>query len=174
MMRMGRINDRALTGPLTFPSGMSGMVDQVVMTFEAWYKVWSDAYIPKLLSRPKWFKAETDIQIGDIVYFQKSESDLGSSWILGMISGIEKIRDNLIRKVDIKYRNTTKNQDMFTNRNVRKICKIWSESDWNLQDDLAELVEKLQQVEGGKDILEKVDLSRPKCCSCSRPRPPRW
>ena len=68
-----------------------------------------------------------------------------------MVSGIERSRDNLIR-------NATENQDRFTNRNVRKICKIWSESDWNLQDDLAELVEKLQQVESGKDILEKVDL----------------
>ena len=43
-----------------------------------------------------------------------------------MVSGIERSRDNLIR-------NATENQDRFTNRNVRKICKIWSESDWNLQ-----------------------------------------
>ena len=158
MMRMGRINARALSGPLTFPSGMSDMVDKVVRMYEAWYKVWSDAYIPKLLSRPKWFKAETDLQVGDIVYFQKSESELGSSWILGMVSGIERSRDNLIRKVDIKYRNASENQDRFTNRSVRKICKIWSETDWNLQDDLAELMEKLQHVEGGKAILDNVHL----------------
>ena len=158
MMRMGRINTRALSGPLTLPSGMSDMVDKVVKTYEAWYKVWSDAYIPKLLSRPKWFRAETDIQVGDIVYFQKSDSELGSSWILGVVSSIERSRDNLIRKVDIRYRNSSESQDRFTNRSVRKICKIWSETDWNLQDDLAELVEKLEQVEGGKAILDNVHL----------------
>ena len=57
MMHMGRMNARALTEPLTLPSGMSDMVDKVVRMYENWYMVWSDAYIPKLLSRPKWFKA---------------------------------------------------------------------------------------------------------------------
>ena len=75
-----------------------------------------------------------------------------------MVSSIERSRDNLIRKVDIKYRNSSESQDRFTNRSVRKICKIWSETDWNLQDDLAELVEKLEQVEGGKAILDNVHL----------------
>ena len=74
MMRMGRINTRALSGPLRLPAGSSEMVDRVIKNYEAWYKVWSEAYIPKLLFKPKWFKNETDLKVGDLVYFQKSES----------------------------------------------------------------------------------------------------
>ena len=61
MMRMGRINTRALSGPLRLPSGMSDMVERVAQVYKAWYKIWSDAYIPKLLFRPKWFNGEVDM-----------------------------------------------------------------------------------------------------------------
>ena len=111
MMRLGRINTRALSGPLKLPNGASDMVERVVKLYEAWYKVWSLTYIPKLLFRPKWFKNETDLNVGDLVYFQKSESELGSSWMLGMISAVDRSRDEVIRKVEIKYRNTLEHQD---------------------------------------------------------------
>ena len=62
MMRMGRINARALSGPLTLPSGASDMVERVIRNYKAWYKVLSEAYIPKLLFKPKWFKDEVDFQ----------------------------------------------------------------------------------------------------------------
>ena len=154
MMRMGRINTRALSGPLRLPAGSSEMVDRVIKNYEAWYKVWSEAYIPKLLFKPKWFKNETDLKVGDLVYFQKSESELGSPWMLGMIAVVERSRDGLIRKVDIKYRNASEQQDRTSYRNVRNICKIWSEDDWNLQDDLAELAAKLKEIEGELDGVQ--------------------
>ena len=91
MIRMGRINARALSGPLTLPSGVSDMVDKVIENYEAWYKVWSKAYIAKLLFKPKWFIDELDLEVGYLVYIQKSESELGSSWMLGMISALDDI-----------------------------------------------------------------------------------
>ena len=51
-MRHGWINTRALAGPLMHPNGASDMVNGVVKTYEAGYKVWSEAYVPKLLFRP--------------------------------------------------------------------------------------------------------------------------
>ena len=69
MMRHGRINTRALSGPMRLPNGASEMVEKVVKTYEAWYKVWAETYIPKLLFRPKWFNNESDLKIGDLVYF---------------------------------------------------------------------------------------------------------
>ena len=116
--------------------------------------MWSEAYIPKLLFKPKWFKNETDLKVGDLVYFQKSESELGSPWMLGMIAVVERSRAGLIRKVDIKYRNASEQQDRTSYRNVRNICKIWSEDDWNLQDDLAELAAKLKEIQGELDGVQ--------------------
>ena len=132
------------------------MVEKVVKAYEAWFKVWSESYIPKLLFRPKWFKDDSDLKIGDIVYFQKSESELGSNWILGMIADIDRSRDGLIRKVTVKYRNASESQDRETDRSVRKLCKLWSEDNWNLQDDLAELADRLKDVVGDQAIVEQV------------------
>ena len=39
MMRLGRINTRALSGPLRLPNGASDMVERVVKLYVAWYKV---------------------------------------------------------------------------------------------------------------------------------------
>ena len=106
MMRMGRINTRALSGPLRLPSGASEMVDWVKKAYEAWFKIWSESYMQKLLFKFKWFKNDTDLKIGDLVYFQKSESELGNgNWTFGMISEVNRSRDGLIRKVTVKYRN---------------------------------------------------------------------
>ena len=89
--------------------------------------------------------------------FQKSESELGSSWILGMIAGIDRSRDGLIRKVVVKYRNASETQDRETERSVRKLCKLWSEDDWNLQDDLAELADRLKGVTVDQAIIDQVE-----------------
>ena len=146
MMRHGRINTRSLSGPLKLPNGASDMVERVEKSYKAWYKVWYDTFVPKLLFRPKWFKDECDLKVGDIVYFQKSESELSSPWTVGMIAELEMSRDNLIRKVVIKYRNASESKDRTTRRNVRTVCKIWSVDDFNLQDDLVELHSRLRDV----------------------------
>ena len=78
-----------------------------------------------------------------------------------MIAAVEIGRDNLIRVVEIKYRNASEQQDRTTRRSVRKVCKIWSENDWNIQDDLMELAARLQQVEGGQATLDDVQLPQP-------------
>ena len=51
------------SGPLLLPSGASEMVERVIKTYEAWYKVWSDSYIPKLMFKPKWFNTDTDLKL---------------------------------------------------------------------------------------------------------------
>ena len=156
MMRMGRINTRALSGPLKLPSGMSDMVERVAQVYKAWYKIWSEAYVPKLLFRPKWFKDDVDVKVGDIVYFCKSDSDVGSPWMLGVVSAVERSRDGIIRKLDIKYRNASETQDRTTQRNIRTVCKIWSVDDWNLQDDLAELVSRLRKLDDGNQLVRQM------------------
>ena len=165
MMRHGRINTRSLSGPLKLPNGASEMVERVEKGYKAWYKVWFDAFVPKLLFRPKWFKDECDLKVGDLVYFQKSESALSSHWTLGMIAELEKSRDGLIQKVEIKYRNATESEDRTTRRNVRTFCKIWSVDDFNLQDDLMELSSRLKDVPGHQvlpnNVLSQQDVHVP-------------
>ena len=86
-------------------------------------------------------KNEEDLNIGDLVYFQKSDSYPASSWTMGMISALKENRDDIVRK---------EQQDQTTRRNVRSICKIWSEDDTNIQDALSQVANFL------KDL--KVDI----------------
>ena len=157
MLRVGRSNTRALAGPLRLPVGASELVDKVSKLYDAWFRIWSDSYVPKLLFRPKWFNDDIDLQLGDIVYFQKSDSDPNESWIVGRISGIDRSRDMRIRKVKIKYRNAVENFDRETDRNVRKLVKLWSEDQWNLQDDLAALQDKLKCVSKKNAVVRYVE-----------------
>ena len=122
MLRLGRINTRALSGPLRLPTGASEMVEKVIKA--------CDSYIPKLLFKPKWFRDDVDLKIGFLVYFKKSNTELGEgTWIFCKISAIDRSRDNLIRKVTVKYRNASENQDRETERTVRNVVKVWSEDD---------------------------------------------
>ena len=95
-------------------------------------------------------KNEEDLNIGDLVYFQKSDSDPASSWTMGMISALEENRDDIVRKVIINRNAASEQQDRTTRRNVRSICKIWSEDDTNIQDALSQVANFL------KDL--KVDI----------------
>ena len=158
MMKLGRINTRALSCPLRLPHGASDMVEKVCKSYESWFKIWSSAYLPKIMFRPKWFKDEVDLKPGDIVYFPKSSdtNNKDEDWIVGMIADVERGRDGIIRKVSVKYRNANELQDRVTERSVRRICKLWSEDDWNLMDDLSELGSRLASTSVGQSILGQV------------------
>ena len=62
--------------------------------------------MPKLMFRPKWFRSDKDLVVGDLVYFTKKEGELTSKWTIGMVESVTKGRDEIIRKVDIKYCNS--------------------------------------------------------------------
>ena len=42
MLKTGRINSRALEGPVRLSSDVGTMIREVQSKFEAWYKVWSE------------------------------------------------------------------------------------------------------------------------------------
>ena len=70
--------------------------------YEAWFRVWQDAVVPKLIFQPKWYDSDRDLQEGDLVYFQKSESKLDNKWQVGKVEQIVRGRDQKIRKVILK------------------------------------------------------------------------
>ena len=116
----------------------------------------------------------TPCKVRDVIYFQNSSSDELYGWTLGMFSDIEKSRDNVIRKVVIKYRNASEDHDRTTSRSVRSLCKIWSEDDYNLQDNLAEVAKLLRSIDGIDNftvINTNINVIKDKCllrdgCCC--------
>ena len=89
------------------PEGDSELLKEVEKVYNAWFKVSNISYVPKLLAQPKWFKQDKDLLEGDIVMFQKSESDLGSRWTLDTIDQLVKRKDGLARRAIVRYKNTS-------------------------------------------------------------------
>ena len=72
---LGRNNERCPNAPLLISGDQKRMVESNANIFRAWFKAWLVSYVPSLIERPKWHKSDTDIKIGDVVLFLKSEQE---------------------------------------------------------------------------------------------------
>ena len=82
--------------------------------FNVWFETWLISHVPKLMEQPKWFCSDRDVKISDVVLFTKNEGSVVNTYQYGMVYERELSRDELIRKVVIKYRNSNENIDRFT------------------------------------------------------------
>ena len=108
MLRIGRINSRALDGPVSLSNDNRKMLGDIQDKYAAWYRIWCDVYVPKLMHQKKGFKNDRDLVQGDLVYYQKKEGKLSGTWVMGMIDQVVRSRDGMIRRVVVKYRNFKK------------------------------------------------------------------
>jgi hypothetical protein len=156
-LRMGRLNNRVLDGPMRLPRNREEQLQNVRETYDAWFRIWKDVYVPQLLFQPKWFRSDRDLLAGDLVYFIKRDSALDNKWTMGMVEDVQTGRDGVLREVRIKYCNASEQKltlegdasgdrtmSRYTERSVRKIVKIFSVEDSSLEDDLAELKKKMK------------------------------
>ena len=129
MLRLGRINSRAIDGPVRLTSENRKMLGQIQDKFAAWYKIWCQVYVPKLMAQKKNYRNDRDLEVDDIVYYQKKESELSSPWVIGRVDQVVRGRDGIIRKAFIKYTNPKESIQRVTERSARKLIKIWSADD---------------------------------------------
>ena len=173
MLRIGRINSRALDGPVKLSSDTTKMLGDIQGKYEAWYKIWLETYVPKLMMTKKGFKNSRDLAKNDIVYFQKEEGALSSPWSMGVIEQIVRGRDGVIRRVVVKYRNFKEDFDRFTDRSVRRLIKLYSVDDPDIYSDLGKVQARIDELVGnnlsnradsvnlgGFDMGDKVLVSR--------------
>ena len=52
-LRVGRMNKRALDGPVRLPAGKTEMLETVHRIYQSWFNIWKEAYVLKLMLRPK-------------------------------------------------------------------------------------------------------------------------
>jgi hypothetical protein len=152
-LKHGRNNSRSLDGPVRLPGNLSEMSQRVTDIYQAWFKIWSSVAVPKLAQRTKWFQPERNLEVGDIVYYQKDSSGLDSSWTTGMVDEIVVGTDGLVREAVVRYRNFSEEFYRFTTRAARSLVRLCNIDDQNLADDLHELTERLSMVEGGDDLV---------------------
>ena len=84
----------------------------------------------------KWFRSDRDIKICDVVLFTKKEGSISSIYQYGMVHEIEPSKDDLIRRVVVKYRNHNESVDRFTTRAVRELVLIHPVDEVHLMEEL--------------------------------------
>ena len=161
MLKMGRTNQRTLDGPIRLARGSRELLEKVEALYDSWFKVWQDTVVPKLLFQPKWYDSDKDLQEGDLVYFQKKDSKLSNKWVIGKVDQVVRSdRDQKVRRVVVKYNNEKEEFCRLTDRSVRKLVKLFSIDEHQVQDDLAELQKKIDSLQGvhtDDDDVQQVD-----------------
>ena len=142
MLRLGRLNSRALQGPLRLPSGPKDVMKKVTQLYDVFYKLWNTVMVPRLIPQPKWFKSDEDLKVDTVVYFQKVENDFSSSWTVGQIESFVRGKDGKIRRVEVRYNNHNESKDRTTERSVRNLVRLFHIEDDYFIDDINE-AEKL-------------------------------
>ena len=133
---LGRNNDRTPDLPLTVSEGYDKILAENKKIHEAWFECWLMSHVPKLVEQPKWFYSDRDLKKGDIVLFLKQESVLCNTYQYGMIESIEQERDGKIRKVHVKYRNSSEETDRLSYRSTRSLVMIHPVDELNVMEEL--------------------------------------
>ena len=161
MLKIGRLNSRALDGPIRMPSGPGELMKKVEQAYSSFFRIWNSTMIPKLMKSYKWYKTGEELKINDIVWFQKVESELSSKWTLGVITEVVKGKDGLVRRAMVKYQNSSEEVPRETDRAARSLIKLFNIDDQSWMEEMAEvekLVFDLQDIEA-KEQTKVVDKS---------------
>ena len=172
MLRIGRSNQRSLDSPIRLPASRMEFLAKVEETYMAWYRIWLETLVPKLMFIPKWYKTDKELKQGDLVYFRKKESELDGKWVIGMVEEVEYGRDNIIRMVKVKYFNGHQETPEYTLRTVRKLVKVWDIEETSLSEDLAEMQRKFGPIPGV--VSDETDGGPYPTCTTSSRSTPSW
>ena len=129
--------------------------------YSTFFNIFNITMIPKLMKMNKWFDSKAPLQVGDIVYFKKVNSELASKWTVGVIAEIVKSKDGLVRRAQVNYQNFGEDFLRFTDRAARSLIKLFHIDDQNWQDDMAEvekLIDELQNDENS-DATKTYSMS---------------
>ena len=148
MLRLGRSNDRALDGHFRLAGDRYQLLEKVQNLYQAWFQLWKDAVVPRLIRQPKWFVSDKHLKPGDLVYFEKDPQKLSSQWIMGKVDMVHRGTDGIIRNVDVMYRNSQEDFNRITNRAVRTLVKLFALDENCIQDDLAVLQRRIDRLSG--------------------------
>ena len=135
---LGRNNTRS---PVDLPEADSypKMMEQNAAIEAAWFDVWEKEKIITLIPQPyKWKSGVPDVKVNDVVVFIKDKKVGGGPlWKVGIVDSVETSRDEVIRRVNIRYRLSGEQVNRYTRRSVRSVAVVWRDSDLDLPGQLS-------------------------------------
>ena len=97
--------------------------------------------MPSLIDRPKWHSSNSEVKVGDVVLFLKSEKEFEKDYQYGIIHTVQVGRDGHIRVVEIEYQNHNEGVKRYTSRGVRDLVVIQPVDDPGINAELAEIAQ---------------------------------
>merc|ERR1719347_250302 len=148
LMKVGRLHNRSLNGPIKMPEGPKDLMVKVEEIYKSFYKLFNTAIVPKLIAQPKWFSSSSELKPGDVVYFRKTENELSSDWTVGQVESIVRTpKDQQIRQATVRYHNANETNPRFSDRAVRSLVRLFNIEDNYFVRDMAEVESIIKRME---------------------------
>ena len=129
----GRNNQRAVAGmpQAPRPTVIARQIKEIETT---WWKIWETQRVADLMPKsPKWRDGNPDVSVGDVVVFIRDQQQLGGlTWRLGEVISVEVGRDDVTRRVEIRYKHGDEKVYRTTRRSVRQVAVLCHEDDLDL------------------------------------------
>ena len=136
-LRLGRNNDRSPVGTLDLTDKIDRILKMNSDIFNTWWENWLVSALPKIVPKPKWFKNDEHLKVGDIVLFNKGEGSLlAGEYQYGAVEKVHASADGRIRSATIRYRNSTEGVNRSTTRAVRSLIVIHRIDELNIMEEL--------------------------------------
>ena len=108
MLKLSTNSDQSPKGLFTVLD-IGNVTEKVKTTYDLWYKVWVEEYLPILADISKWMLEPPNLQANDVVLFKLTESSMSSDWRLGKIDSSPRVgRDGKVREVEVSYKLSNK------------------------------------------------------------------
>ena len=120
---LGRSTSRLPHGPFNKNNSLIKRLLFIETLVNSFWEKWPRNYFPSLLIQQKWHHTKRNVVVGDRVIIQDNNMNRGK-WKLGKITKINIGIDNIVRRVEIQYKN--KDSDKFTTieRSVQRIIVV--------------------------------------------------
>ena len=75
---LDRNNVHSPSGPLYVTSDPDKIIGRNADIMNTWFEYWRISYVPNVMDKPKWFKSDKDLKVGDVVFLRKEREHAGN------------------------------------------------------------------------------------------------
>ena len=157
LLKLNAGNGRAPSGMFDVPDRAQDLMHKVDKTYNLWYRIWCDEYIPIIVKRQIWHNEEENLEENDIVYFKLTDSPLSPNWTIGKIDNIIKSRDGKVRTIGVSYKHDTEDGSRkfrIVERPVRQVVKLMNIDETSLIEDIRKVHEDASKRIGDQKLID--------------------
>ncbi|XP_071944795.1 uncharacterized protein [Antedon mediterranea] len=120
---LGRATTRVPSGPWRATNNPRNRIEFVQSLIKSFWVKWNRDYFPSLIVRQKWHHEKRNMQIGDVVLVQDSNTARGK-WRMGLGSSVYPDINGKVRTVQVELRNEDRNAKQTVTRAVQRLIVL--------------------------------------------------